>query len=136
MTEAAVVQHNNNDLRVKFLLGELSETDMRTNLQKRDKAYRKNLAKRQIYHMVYQTATDIYRILVNKIDAAETTGGGGGGGGGGGSDTASKQNSYHSSYVELGALLKYANTCLERLEKTYTCRTLGYNLNPFVSIWD
>jgi hypothetical protein len=108
---------DNHDLRVQFLMGELDEVNVSSILQKRDKTYRKTNAKRQIYDTVYQTATDIYRVCVDAVRKAN--------------GATARQNAYHASYVELGALLKYANGCLERVEKAYMCLTIKYALNPF-----
>jgi hypothetical protein len=113
------VAPDNHDLRVQFMLNDLTEDKMRITLQRRDKAYRKDVAKRQIYDMVYQAATDIYRNLAASIVAANAEAAGGG------------PAPYHNCYTQLLNLMKYANGCFERLEGAYTCITQKYHLNPF-----
>ena len=113
------VAPDNHDLRVQFMLNDLAEDKMRITLQRRDKAYRKDLAKRQIYDMVYQASTDIFRNLAASVVAATAEAAGGG------------PAPYHSCYTQLLNLMKYANGCFDRLEGAYTCITQKYHLNPF-----
>ena len=101
---------DNHILRVKYMLGEIDEPKMRVQIQRLDKAYRKDLAKRHVYDLVYQASSDIYRNFVN---------------------TPSSKPDFHNTYLQLVELLTYANTCFNRLEKVYTCTINKYNMNPF-----
>jgi hypothetical protein len=102
---------NNHDLRVKFMLGDINEETLRISLQRRDKAYRKDIAKRHVYEMVYQASSDILRNFINSTDSVQTQ--------------------LHPTYLQLVELFLYANSCFTRLEKGYTCTISTYNLNPF-----
>ena len=95
--------------RVKYMLGELDEKKMRIDIQRKDKAYRKEVAKRQVYEMVYQASSDIYRTMVNNPAPADLPG----------------------TYLQLVELFTYANKCFDRLEKVYTCTIDKYRMNPF-----
>jgi hypothetical protein len=95
--------------RVKYMLGELDEKKMRIDIQRKDKAYRKEVAKRQVYEMVYQASCDIYRTMVNSPAPADLPG----------------------TYLQLVELFTYANKCFDRLENVYTCTINKYRMNPF-----
>lgn len=105
----AIEPPDNHQERVEYMLGELDEKKMRSGIQRKDKAYRKELAKRQVYEMVYQASSDIYRNMLN------TPG----------------QPDLPSTYLQLVELLTYANKSFDRLEKVYTCTIDRYNVNPF-----
>ena len=38
----------------------------------------------------------------------------------------------HDTYTQINQLFIYANGCLERLEKAYTCVTDKYSLKPYI----
>jgi hypothetical protein len=100
---------DNHQERVKYMLGELDEKKMRIDIQRKDKAYRKEVAKRQVYEMVYQASSDIYRNMLN---------------------TPGKPD-LHGTYLQLVELFTYANNSFYRLEKVYTCTIEKYRMNPF-----
>jgi hypothetical protein len=95
--------------RVKYMLGELDEKKMRIDIQRTDKAYRKYTAKKQVYEMVYQASSDIYRNMLNTPGTADL----------------------HGTYLQLVELFTYANNSFDRLEKVYTCTINKYRMNPF-----
>ena len=97
---------DNVDLRVRFLVGEISTTLMMKQIQKRDKAYRKNLALHQIYTMTYTVATDLFRRFVER----------------------SSVPSGNKILTEMCSLLTYSNECLQTVTKMYGSRTLPYKL--------
>jgi hypothetical protein len=99
-----VVQPDNHDLRVQFLTKEISASKMKALLQMRDKAYRKNLAKSQIYQMTYNVGGDLFRtLLTNKnINEAKTA---------------------------LINLFTYSNSCLDKLAEAYICKVKHYEIN-------
>lgn len=97
---------DNVDLRVRFLVGEISTTLMMKQIQKRDKAYRKNLALHQIYTMTYAVVTDLFRRFVER----------------------STVPSGNKILAEMNALLAYSNECLRTAAKMYGSKTLPYKL--------
>jgi len=105
----AIEPPDNHQERVEYMLGELDEKKMRSGIQRKDKAYRKELAKRQVYEMVYQASSDIYRNMLNVSGPPDLP----------------------STYLQLVELLTYANKSFDRLEKVYTCTIYRYNMNPF-----
>jgi len=110
INQLAIQPPDNHVLRVKYMLGEIDEPKMRVQIQRLDKAYRKDLAKRHVYELVQQASSDIYRNFIN---------------------TPSAKPDFHNTYLQLVELLTYANGCFNRLEKVYTCTISKYNLNPF-----
>jgi hypothetical protein len=51
---------DNADLRLKYLLNEMSEQDFRVHLQRREKKRQKDMAVRDIYQMVCDTGRDVF----------------------------------------------------------------------------
>jgi len=103
----------NHTLRVQFMLGEISEDSLKATIQRRDKAYRKHLAKRQIYDMAYQTISDIFREFVNS--------------------SGTTIEDFHKPYSHILEIMTYANLCFSKLEKAYTCTIEPYITNPFLT---
>ena len=87
---------DNHDLRVKFLVKEIDEKKMKLTLQQRDKAYRKNLTKNQIYQMTYEVSGDLFRSLMRDMNVNETV-------------------------LALENLFTYSNSCLKKVVENYTC---------------
>jgi len=112
----APVADDNHDLRVMFMAKELGAEEFKVQLQRRDKAYRKNLAKFHIYDMVYTAGGDVLNNLIGTR---------------GQQDELSLEDS-RKAYEQIVHLMMYANTCLERLEKVYTCVADKYSLEPYV----
>lgn len=102
---------DNHDLRVRFMAQDQDERTVKIQLQRRDKAYRKEVAKHQIYDMVHTAGGDVFNALLR-------SGGGIG--------------ACHDTYTQINQLFIYANGCLERLEKAYTCVTDKYSLKPYI----
>jgi len=102
---------DNHDLRVRFMAQTETEATVKIQLQRRDKAYRKELAKHQIYDMVYTAGGDVFNALIR-------SGGGIG--------------ACHDTYTQINQLFIYANGCLARLEKAYTCVADKYSLKPYI----
>jgi len=100
------VEPDNLDLRVRYLIGEISAGAMMKQIQKRDKAYRKNLSKHQIYTMAYTVATDLF------VRFVENT-------------TLPSGNKVLS---ELVSLLTYSNECLVATDKMYGSKSATYRL--------
>jgi len=98
-----LVNPDNHDLRVQYLCKELTDVQTKLHLQRRDKAYRKGLAKKQIYAMAHTAAGDIFRALIENKD----------------SDLA---------VMSIRNLLTYANECLDRVSAQYSCVTPKFNI--------
>ena len=91
------VEPDNSDLRAVFMCGtHIDKAEMKKILQQRDKAYRKSIAKNHIYQMVYTVAGDIFRQLLIDKNVGQ-------------------------AHTALTNLLDYANDCLTRVAKAYTC---------------
>jgi len=87
---------DNHELRVKLLLKELTEEKFKITVQRVDKAYRKSVAKRQIYDMTYQATGDIFRNMLGGVSIVDT-------------------------YNSIDSLLRYSNTALKRIAVGYSC---------------
>lgn len=98
---------DNHDLRVKYLLNDLTESEIKVQLQRRDKTQRKENAKRNVYQMVYQASSDIFRNFINHLILP------------------------HDTYIQLLELFTYANGCFDRLEHAYSCKIEKCETNPY-----
>jgi hypothetical protein len=98
-----VTPPDNHVLRVQLLTKEITSDKMKSLLQKRDKAYRKDLAKSQIYQMTYAVAGDLFRKLIADKNFAE-------------------------GCMELRNLLTYSNTCLDGVADMYDCIVKKYDI--------
>ena len=94
---------DNHDLRVQYLCKIIDEPTMKIRLQRRDKDYRKSVAKNQIYTMAYAVSGDLFRAFMTNSDM----------------DTL---------ILSLNNLFIYANSCLKQTESQYTCVTKMYRL--------
>jgi hypothetical protein len=94
---------DNHQLRVQLLTKEISVEKIKSLVQQRDKAYRKNLAKSQIYQMAYTVSGDLYRVLIQNKNTVGTK-------------------------KELDALLKYSNECLDKVSESYGCKVEHYTI--------
>ena len=94
---------DNHVLRVKFLTKEITEEKFKALIQQRDKAYRKNVAKNQIYQMTYTVASDLYRIMLTNKNTVSTK-------------------------KELDALFNYSNDCLTKVAEAYGCKVELYRI--------
>ena len=90
----ALVAEDNYDLRVRYLVNELSESQFKGLLMQRDLRFRKNLAKRFIYDMAYQASGDLFRNFVGGQDISEVR-------------------------LELRRLYQYGNSCFDALCDRY-----------------
>jgi hypothetical protein len=96
-----IARPDNFVLRVKHLANTIDEPQFKVLLQRADKAYRKNVAKKHVYDMAYAAAGDILRNCMAAVSFQETV-----------------------THIE--GLLKYSNTALERIEKAYSCIASKY----------
>jgi hypothetical protein len=102
---------NNLDLRVKFLMNELSEVDFKKIIQQREKKYEKMRDMRNILTMITDTGGDLMRQLVQ--ETAQLTRGG---------DAAKDRIQEKLTIFE--ELREYTNTVFHTIYKRYTNRTL------------
>ena len=138
---AAAAVPDNHDLRVKLLLSDISEDAMKVTVQRRAKQWQKDRAVDQVNEMVNQTSADLFRAYFNELTACaastweylidpdtkqtywrslskERWSGEG---------TPPKENwaksihpPIHKKFnTEITALIKYANSCYQRIESTY-----------------
>lgn len=117
-----VTPPENHTLRVQFMLGEISEDTFKTTIQRRDKAYRKDIAKRQIYDMAYQTVSDIFQEFVTSDPTTQSL-----------LPEMNTVEVLHKSYSHILEIFTYANLCFSKLEKAYTCTIDTYTTNPFLT---
>jgi hypothetical protein len=94
---------DNHQLRVQLLTKEITTEKMKTLIQQRDKAYRKNLAKSQVYQMAYTVSGDLFRVLIQNKNTVGTK-------------------------KELDALLRYSNDCLDKVAESYGCKVERYTI--------
>jgi hypothetical protein len=115
----------NEELGVKYLLGELSEKDFATALQRSDKKMQKSRDIQNILTMVLNTSTDIIFRFAEHLR------------------TSRQGIAQNPNYVfdnndftimdEIRELFNYANTCFERVSKNYQSTTslkIGTSLDP------
>jgi hypothetical protein len=102
-----IARPDNFVLRVKLLTKEIDEDHFKVLLQRQDKAYRKNVAKKHVYDMTYAAAGDILRNCMAAVSFQETV-------------------------AQIVGLLKYSNTALERVEKGYTCVAEKYPIHEIL----
>jgi len=115
----------NEELGVKYLLGEISEKDFATALQRSDKKMQKSRDIQNILTMVLNTSTDIIFRFAEHLRTSRQ-------------GIAQNPNYVYNNadFVimdELRELFNYANKCFERVSKNYQSTTslkIGTNLEP------
>lgn len=90
--------NDNNDLRVRYLTNELVESRFKQLLLQRDTVFKKGLALRHIYDMIYKASGDLFRNLYDERFESHP-------------DLATRD--------EFKRLFHYGNECLRRLEDRY-----------------
>ena len=115
----------NEELGVKYLLGELSEKDFATALQRSDKKMQKSRDIQNILTMVLNTSTDIIFRFAEHLRTSRAL---------------IFQNPNYvfnnddfTTMDEIRELFRYANTCFERVSKNYQSTTslkIGTSLEP------
>jgi len=97
---------DNYNCRIQLLTKEISEEKFKTLIQRKDKAWRKSTAKKQIYDMTYVAAGDIFRNCL-------------------------AGSSFKEACLSLETLFKYSNKSFERIAVGYDCKIVKY---PFYDI--
>jgi plasmid maintenance system antidote protein VapI len=102
---------NNQDLRIKFLQGEISEEQFKNNIQKRTKKFDKNKEISNIINTVLTTSTEIMYRLADDLNN-------------------SKEFLINSYELEIKELIEYINSCFE--ETSFTYKSKKYTLNKYM----
>jgi len=98
-------ERRNEDLRVRYLMNELSEQEMRDQLQKDDKRHHKNQEIADIYTLLGNTITDILFRFAEKLEREKDT----------------KPELIDDSMLnEINKIVEYANECLIDVSYTYS----------------
>ena len=107
--QPANYERANETLRVKYLMKEISEEEMKDQLQRDDKRHNKLQELADIYQVVCNTVRDImYRFL----------------------DQLQTQDTFSMDILdEINPLVKYANECLADVSHTYSCSKLVFGPN-------
>lgn len=92
---------DNLDLRVMYLINELSEKDFKKMIYKREKIYRRNCALNQIYTMTYNVAIDLFARFLSNASIPNT----------------------NKIIAEFGVLLRHSNECLAAVGSMYETRS-------------
>lgn len=115
----------NEELGVKYLLGDLSEKDFATSLQRSDKKMQKSRDIQNILTMVLNTSTDIIfrfaeHLRTSRANIAQNP-------------NYVFNNNDFNIMDEIRELFNYANVCFERVSKNYQSTTslkIGTSLEP------
>jgi ribosomal protein S27AE len=108
-----VYERRNEDLRVKYLMKEISEDDMKIQLQRDDKRHNKMQELFDIFQIVSTTVTDImYRFLhYLENDAPREY----------------PENGFTMDILnEINQIVEYANECLQEISHTYSCSRIVF----------
>jgi len=98
-------ERRNEDLRVRYLMNELSEQEMRDQLQKDDKRHHKNQEIADIYTLLGNTITDILFRFAEKLEREKDT---------------KPEMIDESMLKEINKIVEYANECLIDVSYTYS----------------
>jgi hypothetical protein len=105
-------ERRNEDLRVKYLMKEISEEDMKIQLQRDDKRHNKIQEIANIYTMVSTTVTDIMYRFLHHIQ------------------NECYPNNFSTDILdEINTLVKYVNECLSEVSHTYSCTKMVFTPN-------
>jgi hypothetical protein len=99
---------NNQNLRIKYLRNQISEEQLKTNLQKNDKKHQKHREIFDILQMVHTTTTDILYRFLEEI----------------------RKNTWNNDFTiiqEIDQLRIYANRCLHEISETYNSIRMSFN---------
>lgn len=99
----------NADLRRKFLMKEIDETDWKKALQQREKKREKNVAFRNLYQLAYDISCDSLRTVTGRVEDMKRVGN------------------------EIENLIHYVNDGLAKVSKRFNC-AVPYHLATFKQI--
>jgi len=113
---------NNLDLRIKYLMNEISEVDFKKTIQQREKKYSKIIDMRNILNMISDTGGDLMRQLVQETAQIDREG-------------DAIKNHIIEKLIIFDELREYTNTVFHLIYKRYNNRTLNidkrWNLNSY-----
>lgn len=98
-------ERRNENLRVLYLMKEMTEEEMRDQLQKDDKRHHKNQELADIYTLVGNTVTDVLYRFFNQLE----------------NETPTRNRIEDSILGEIDRIVEYANECLVDVAHTYAC---------------
>ena len=101
------VVNDNSDLRIRYLMSEISEEQFKSFLQKRDKENRKFKRLSQILNMYIDCSTEIFYRIINYIQM----------------DIHTVSISKFNPLCEFRSLINYTNECLEDIKQVYKCKS-------------
>jgi hypothetical protein len=99
---------NNQNLRIKYLRNQITEEQLKSNLQKNDKKHQKHREIYDILQMVHTTTTDILYRFLEEI----------------------RKNAWNNDFTiiqEIEQLRLYANRCLQEISETYKSIRMSFN---------
>jgi hypothetical protein len=100
-------QARNEDLRIKYLMKEITKEEFECLLQRDDKKYNKTQELNQIFNMVSDTITDIMYRFLNYVETNP--------------EIISQQKRVSMSILnEIDQIIDYANECLQDVSYTYS----------------
>jgi hypothetical protein len=103
---------DNRHLRIKYMLNEINDDELKRELQQREKKRDKQQNIHQILDMYVTTGSE----LLNRLMQGEP----------------SDRSGFERYITQLVSLSEYTNTCLERVEKLYSCKLARIDMQKLV----
>jgi hypothetical protein len=108
----------NQDLRIKYLEGSISEYDFKTMIQRNDKKTKKNIEISQVLHLANTALTDIIFRLIDNLEKSNDG-----------------QHNIDSFLREIDEIMKYCNEIFKDITFTYNIVQYGFNdLFNFITV--
>jgi len=103
-------ERRNEELRVKYLMKEISEEEMRTLLQRDEKKHHRNQELAEVYTLLVNTVTEILTRFYNELNELKEN----------------KKRDLHgeidmTTLNEVDRIVEYVNECLADISHTYSC---------------
>jgi hypothetical protein len=103
-------ERRNEELRVKYLMKEISEEEMRTLLQRDEKKHHRNQELAEVYTLLVNTVTEILTRFYNELNELKDN----------------KKRDLHgeidiTTLNEVDRIVEYVNECLADISHTYSC---------------
>jgi hypothetical protein len=101
-------QNRNENLRVGYLMNEITEEEMRDILQRDDKRHHRNQELSDVYTLLVNTVTDILYRFLDQLEKTKT-------------DYLNLTNPIDNAiFAEIDHIVEYANECLLDISHTYS----------------
>jgi ribosomal protein S27AE len=104
-------ERRNEDLRVQYLMKEITEEEMRALLQRDDKRHHRNQELAEIYTLLVNTVTDILYRFYDELNTHKH-------------EDHRDKNIDTTILFEIDTIVDYANECLADISYTYSCSRL------------